>query len=111
RNLIEWIKEFFNNNEKDLENILRLMEDHEENENWFSGLIGFYYEHGIGNKYGIIDKNNSLKFYLLSINNNNYYDNNENDNDDDDDNENDDDDKNKKLFSIYQLLNIIISKF
>ena len=45
--LIEWIKEFFIHNEKDSEKILRLMEDHEENENWFSSLIGFFYENGL----------------------------------------------------------------
>src|SRR5690242_14930947 len=64
--LIEWIKEFFILYEKDLEKILRLMENHEENENWFSSLIGFFYLYGIGNN-DIIDKDKSLKFYSLSI--------------------------------------------
>ncbi|EXX71290.1 uncharacterized protein OCT59_028665 [Rhizophagus irregularis] len=97
--LMEWIKEFFNYNEKDLKKILKLMEDHEEKENWFSSLIGFFYEYGINNNDDdddddiIIDKNKSFKLYLLSINN---YENDKN---------------NKKLISIYQLLNIIISKY
>ncbi|CAB4478822.1 unnamed protein product [Rhizophagus irregularis] len=101
--LKEWVKDYFNINEKNPKMILKLMEDHEENYNWFSSLIGFFYEHDIivvdddddddGNT--IIDKDKSLKLYLLSINNN-----------DDDENEN------KKLISsMYQLLNIIISKY
>src|SRR6266542_2579841 len=73
------------------------MNDHKEKENWFSGIIGFFYDHGIGNGGGMcdiinIDKNEILKFYLSTIN---YYDNYEN----------------NELFSMYQLLNIIISKF
>ncbi|CAB4393363.1 unnamed protein product [Rhizophagus irregularis] len=100
--LMEWIKEFLNYNEEDLKKILKLMEDHEEKENWFSSLIGFFYEYGINNDDDdddnddddiIIDKNKSFKLYLLSINN---YENDKN---------------NKKLISIYQLLNIIISKY
>src|SRR6266516_2335911 len=69
--------------------ILKLMENHKENENWFSSLIGFFYEHGIiMSDTIIIDKNKSLKLYLLPIN-----------------------DKNKKFISIYQLLNVIIAKY
>ncbi|CAB4393288.1 unnamed protein product [Rhizophagus irregularis] len=56
--LKEWIKDYFNDNEKSPEIILNLMKNHEESENWFSSLIGFFYEH----------KNNSLKLYSLSIN-------------------------------------------
>ena len=37
--------------------VLKLMENHEENENWFSSLIGFFYEHGISDD-NIIDKKN-----------------------------------------------------
>src|SRR5688572_2164268 len=61
--LIEWIQNFLNHNEKNPEIILKLMEGHKENENWFSSLIGFFYEHGIGDT-NIIDKNKSLKLYL-----------------------------------------------
>ncbi|CAB4393300.1 unnamed protein product [Rhizophagus irregularis] len=89
--LKEWVQDYFNINEKNPEIILKLMEDHKENNNWFSSLIGFFYEHDIGDTI-IIDKNKSLKLYLLSINNNN--------------------NENKKLISsMYQLLNIIISKY
>ena len=54
--LTEWMKEFFDYNKKDSETILKLMKDHEERENWFSSLIGFFYEHGLvdGNTF---DKN------------------------------------------------------
>src|SRR5215211_7313817 len=64
--LTEWIKDFFKCNKKNPGTILKLMENHEENENWFSSLIGFFYEYGIGDT-NIIYKNKSLKLYLLSI--------------------------------------------
>ncbi|CAB4397238.1 unnamed protein product [Rhizophagus irregularis] len=85
--ITERIKEFIKYNKKTPEIILKLMEDHEENENWFSSLIGFFYEYGI---VGVIkiDKNKSLELYLLTINN-----------------------ENKKLISLYQILNIIIAKY
>src|ERR1051325_2779492 len=87
--LTEWIEDFFKYNEKNSKTILKLMEDHEENENWFSSLIGFFYEHGIGDT-NIIDKNKSLRLYLLSIINK---------------------DKNERLITTYQILNIIIAKY
>ncbi|CAB4385684.1 unnamed protein product [Rhizophagus irregularis] len=92
--LTEWIQEFFDNNNKNSEKILKLMENHEENENWFSSLIGFFYDNDIGiiNNYNLINKDKSFKYYKLSI-------------------DKYEKDENKKLFSIYQLLNIIISKF
>ena len=70
-------------------NNFKINGNHEENENWFSSLIGFFYEYGLGDT-NIIDKNKSLEFYSLSINKS---------------------DKNKKLTSLYQLLNIIIAKY
>ncbi|CAB4411614.1 unnamed protein product [Rhizophagus irregularis] len=84
--ITERIKEFIKYNKKTPEIILKLMEDHEENENWFSSLIGFFHEYGIG--VIKIDKNKSLELYLLTINN-----------------------ENKKLISLYQILNIIIAKY
>ena len=39
--LTEWTKDYFNNNEKDSEIFLNLMEDHEESKNWVSSLIGY----------------------------------------------------------------------
>src|SRR5688572_2122197 len=88
--LAEWVKDFLEHNEKSSKIILNLMETHEENENWFSSLIGFFYEHGISDT-NIIDKNKSLKLYLLSNGTNKY--------------------EAKKLTSTYQLLNIIISRY
>src|SRR5215469_11922051 len=46
--LMEWTQDYFSNNEKNPKVILKLMENHEESENWFSSLIGFFYDHGIG---------------------------------------------------------------
>ncbi|PKY59547.1 hypothetical protein RhiirA4_482364, partial [Rhizophagus irregularis] len=47
--LKEWIKDFFNINEKNFEKILKLMENHnkDKDNNWFTSLIGFFYEYGI----------------------------------------------------------------
>ncbi|CAB4472776.1 unnamed protein product [Rhizophagus irregularis] len=93
--LIEWIQDYLNHYEKNSKKILKLMENHKENENWFSSLIGFFYEKSIGfddddDDINIINKDNKfLKLYLLSINN---Y-------------------KNKNSISLYQLLNIIIAKY
>ncbi|CAB4478374.1 unnamed protein product [Rhizophagus irregularis] len=90
--LIDWIQDYFNDNNKNSEMILKLMENHKESENWFSSLIGFFYEHDISindNNTNINNKNDFIKFYLLSIKN---Y-------------------ENKKLTCIYQLLNLIISKY
>ncbi|PKC66707.1 hypothetical protein RhiirA1_535416 [Rhizophagus irregularis] len=62
--LTEWIQEFFDNNNKNTEKILKLMENHEENENWFSSLIGFFYDNDIGiiNNYNLINKDISFKY-------------------------------------------------
>jgi TPR repeat protein len=86
--LAEWIKDFLRHNKKSSKTIFKLMENHEENEDWFSSLIGFFYEHGINGNNNIIDKNKSLELYLSSINKN----------------------EDRKLISMYQLLNIIIAK-
>src|ERR1051325_3658320 len=87
--LTSWVKEFFvRNNKKSFEKILRLMENQKEDVNWFSSLVGFFYEHGLG---VVVDKNKSLELYLFTINN--------------------DDGKNKKLVSVYQIINIIIAKY
>ncbi|CAB5366844.1 unnamed protein product [Rhizophagus irregularis] len=97
--LKEWVKDFLKYNEKSPEIILKLMKEHEEKENWFSSIIGFFYEHDIAividdnnNNNDNTNKNNNstLEFYLLSIYNYN---------------------ENNNLTSIYQLFNIIISKY
>jgi hypothetical protein len=86
--LTEWMKYYFIYNEKESEIILKLMENHEQSDNWFSSLIGFFYEFGIGlnDDYYIINKNKFLKLYLFSI-------------------------KKVEINSMYHLLNIIIAKY
>ena len=48
-----------NYNNKD---ILDLMENHKESKFWFTSLIGFFYQHGIGCN---LDKEKALDYYLL----------------------------------------------
>ncbi|CAB4397234.1 unnamed protein product [Rhizophagus irregularis] len=85
--LIEWMKDFFIKKNKTFKMILKLMKNHEEKENWFSSIIGFFYEYNIDDDDDNKNQYQSLDFYLLSINNE------------------------KKLISLYQVLNIIIGKF
>src|SRR4051812_28539997 len=73
--------------------ILKLMQIHNESDSWFSSIIGFFYQYGMGCE---VDKNKSLKLYLLAINNNiNLHLLDENDNE----------------FDILQNINIIIGKY
>src|ERR1044072_6858947 len=60
--LIEWIK----NAHKNIELILGLMQNHKQTKLWFSSIIGFFYQHGVGCD---PDKDKALKLYLLIINN------------------------------------------
>src|SRR6266496_6642318 len=60
--LNEWIKDLGKNTKA----ILELMQNHKESEFWFSGIIGFFYQCGIGCN---IDKNHALELYLLTVNN------------------------------------------
>src|SRR6266542_547736 len=60
-----------------LQTIILLLEGHQKNELWFSGLIGFFYQHGIGGC--IINQNKALESYLLAINNENEKDSNNHD--------------------------------
>src|SRR3954454_1980375 len=57
--LSEWIMDINKNNKP----ILELMQ---KNEFWFSSIIGFFYQHGIGCD---ANKDKSLKLYLLAVNN------------------------------------------
>src|ERR1044071_1238707 len=57
--MIKWINDI-NKNTKE---ILELMQ---KNKFCFSSIIGFFYQYGIGCD---VDKNKSLKFYLLAVNN------------------------------------------
>ena len=60
--LSEWIK----NLDKNTETILKLMQNHKQTKFWFSSIIGFFYQLGIGCD---VDKNKALGLYLLSVNN------------------------------------------
>src|SRR6266480_2037142 len=60
--LSEWIK----NLDKNTETILKLMQNHKQTKLWFSSIIGFFYQLGIGCD---VDKNKALGLYLLSVNN------------------------------------------
>src|SRR6266542_3116060 len=62
--LKEWIQHYLNHNEKNPEIILKLMENHEKSEDWFSSLIGFFYEYGLiilGSDTNIVDKNKFMQ--------------------------------------------------
>src|ERR1041385_744933 len=60
--LIEWIKSA----NKNIELIFGLMQNHKQTKLWFSSIIGFFYQHGVGCD---PDKDKALKLYLLIINN------------------------------------------
>ncbi|RIA81396.1 hypothetical protein C1645_790523, partial [Glomus cerebriforme] len=46
---IEWIKIYLEtNDDKNPIEILELMKHHEQNKIWFTSLIGFFYQFGIG---------------------------------------------------------------
>jgi TPR repeat protein len=58
--------EFIINIDNNVKKILELMQNHKEKGIWFSSIIGFFYQCGIGCD---VDKNKALEFYLLSVNN------------------------------------------
>ncbi|RIA93122.1 hypothetical protein C1645_819850 [Glomus cerebriforme] len=62
--LTEWIQNYLNYNEKNSEIILKLMENHEENENWFSSIIGFFYDYEINI---CKDEINTMEKYFESL--------------------------------------------
>src|ERR1043165_3613575 len=61
--LIQSIK----NTHENTKTILELMKNHKESKIWFSSIIGFFYQNGIGCD---IDKSEALKFYSLAVMNN-----------------------------------------
>ncbi|CAB4481157.1 unnamed protein product [Rhizophagus irregularis] len=61
--LNEWIK----NIGKDTKTILELMQNHEKCELWFSGILGFFYQCGIGCDH--VDKTKALELYSLAVSN------------------------------------------
>src|SRR6266498_3559566 len=58
---IEWIMNTLKHNDMNAKIFLELIQNHEI---WFSGLIGFFYQHGIGCN---VNKDKALEMYLLAI--------------------------------------------
>src|SRR5436190_19232595 len=65
--LIKWIKDLLENHDKDLKDFLKMMQNHQNHQIWFTSLVGFFYQHGIGCD---ISRNMSLKLYSLNDNGN-----------------------------------------
>ncbi|GES98862.1 Sel1 repeat family protein [Rhizophagus clarus] len=63
---IKWIRNEIINNKKSTVKILELMQNHEESNVWFTSLMGFFYQFGIGCN---IDKKRAMELYYLAINN------------------------------------------
>ncbi|EXX70696.1 kinase-like domain-containing protein [Rhizophagus irregularis DAOM 181602=DAOM 197198] len=66
-----WIKTSLESNDKDPEIFLKIMENHKENKSWFTSLIGYFYQFGIGCN---LNREKALDCYLIAINNNINYD-------------------------------------
>ncbi|EXX58581.1 uncharacterized protein OCT59_026924 [Rhizophagus irregularis] len=66
-----WMKTSFESNDKDPERILKIMENHKGNKSWFTSLIGYFYQFGIGCN---LNREKALDCYLIAINNNINYD-------------------------------------
>src|SRR3954451_5061936 len=60
------INERIMNIDENAKTILKLMQNHEENEFWFSSIIGFFYQYGIGCD---VDKKKALQLYKSYVNN------------------------------------------
>ncbi len=58
---IEWMKNTLKHNDMNAKIFLELIQNHEI---WFSSLIGFFYQHGIGCN---VNKDKALEMYLLAI--------------------------------------------
>src|SRR2546423_3751051 len=63
---IKWMKNELENNDKDPESLLKMMQNHKRHQIWFTSIMGFFYQHGIGCD---VNRNMSLELYLLIINN------------------------------------------
>ncbi|CAG8556327.1 6363_t:CDS:2 [Funneliformis mosseae] len=58
------LKDLLSEESKNTKGILEFMQNHENREIWFSSIIGFFYQYGIGCE---IDKDKSLELYVLAI--------------------------------------------
>src|ERR1051325_4957964 len=63
--IIKWIDDIKKLEHVNLKTIAELMENHHQSELWFSGLIGFFYQHGIGKDER--NRNKALESYLSAI--------------------------------------------
>uniref|UniRef100_U9T383 Uncharacterized protein n=1 Tax=Rhizophagus irregularis (strain DAOM 181602 / DAOM 197198 / MUCL 43194) TaxID=747089 RepID=U9T383_RHIID len=70
--LTNWMNSFLeNSNDKDPKKILKIMKNHKENKSWFTSLIGYFYQFGIGYKnqlHLIVVKNNDALNMLRNSN-------------------------------------------
>ncbi|CAB4386683.1 unnamed protein product [Rhizophagus irregularis] len=62
-----WVKTSLKNNDKDPERILKIMKKHKENKFWFTSLVEYFYQFGIGCN---LNREKALDCYLIAINNN-----------------------------------------
>ena len=46
-----------------------MMQNHKESELWFSSIIGFFFQYGIGCTVCDVDENKALESYLSAIDN------------------------------------------
>ena len=64
--LMEWINYYLEINDKNPQKILELMRNHEESKSWFTSLMGFFYQLGIGCD---LDRKKAMESYFLAISN------------------------------------------
>src|SRR6266498_811980 len=62
---IEWLNFLEDFQFINLKKMMEFMKNHQKNDLWFSSLIGFFYQHGIGKCE--VNKNKALESYLLAI--------------------------------------------
>ncbi|UZO06667.1 uncharacterized protein OCT59_026978 [Rhizophagus irregularis] len=61
--LTNWMNSFLeNSNDKDPKKILKIMKNHKENKSWFTSLIGYFYQFGIGCN---LNREKALDCYLI----------------------------------------------
>ena len=64
--LTDWIKNDIDKKDHERQSIFELMKNHHQTRFWFSSIIGFFYQFGIGCD---LDRMKAMEFYLLAINN------------------------------------------
>src|SRR5581483_3695313 len=64
--LIKWIKDMLEIHNKDPKEVFKMIQNYEKCQFWFTSLMGFFYQHGIGCDINI---NLALELYLQTYNN------------------------------------------